>query len=83
MARFYFHLQIASHLVRDENGMELPSSEHARDQALLSLREVLADAVKAGTDLDLEAVVIASADGRELALINVREALPRRLRSTG
>ena len=83
MARFYFHLQIGSRLVRDARGIDMPSSQHAREQALLSMRELVADAVKAGTDLELEAVVVANTNGRELMLINVREVLPQRLRAVG
>lgn len=47
MQRFYFHLRTADgEQIRDDEGMELPSVAAARDEAIASAREMIANDVK-------------------------------------
>jgi hypothetical protein len=65
---------------RDEEGIDVPTADHARAQALLSARELWADAIKAGKDLGADAFVIADEDGKQLTFVPIAEVLPNRLR---
>jgi hypothetical protein len=59
MPRFYFHIKHGADLFKDEEGVNLESITLAHAQALQSVRELLADAIKAGRDPEIDAVVIA------------------------
>lgn len=60
MPRFYFDSSDGDHFLRDETGVDLPSREAARREALKGLSEMAKD-------------VVPRADRREL-LISVRES---------
>jgi uncharacterized protein DUF6894 len=82
VVQFYFHVRDGAHLViNDDEGMELSSSDDARAQALLTVRELVCDAIKQGGDLVFDAVVIADERGNEIASVRASEVLPKRLRS--
>jgi hypothetical protein len=66
MARFYFHMRDGKRFINDVEGQELHSLDHAREQALLSTRELVADAIKGGRDPGFDALVVADERGREL-----------------
>jgi hypothetical protein len=66
MARYFFHIKDGGHLVRDEEGTDLAGPDHARAHALQSARELCADAIKSGRDLDADAFVIADEQGQSL-----------------
>lgn len=80
MARYFFHIKDGTHLVRDEEGTDLAGPDHARAHALQSARELCADAIKAGRDLDADAFVVADEQGHSLTFVPVAEVLPKRLR---
>jgi hypothetical protein len=77
MARYYFHLKDGATLIKDQEGSELATPEAARHKALVSARELLADAIKSGKPLGADAVVIADEDGA-LTFVPMSDALPRR-----
>jgi hypothetical protein len=81
MPRFFFHIKDGSDLIRDEEGIDLPSAAHARIEALVSARELWASAIKAGRDIEADAFVIADQDGNQLTFVPFAEVLPKRLRS--
>lgn len=81
MARFYFHLKTGDTLVEDQDGSELPDSEAARMEALIGARELWAEAIKAGSDVQVDAFVIADQDGRHVLSLPLVDALPERLRN--
>lgn len=60
--------------------MDLPTAADARDQALHAARELVADAVMSGRDLDADAFLIADQDGKQLTYLPLTDALPERLR---
>ena len=80
MPRFFLHIKDGTDLIRDEDGIDLPSAAHARAEALVSARELWADAIRAGKDIAADAYVIADEDGQQLTFLPFAEALPRRLR---
>jgi uncharacterized protein DUF6894 len=77
MARYYFHLKDGATLIKDQEGSELATPEAARLQALVSARELWADAIKSGKFLGADAVVIADEDGA-LTFVPMSDALPKR-----
>jgi hypothetical protein len=78
MARFYFHMRTGDRIERDTEGAELANLEAARTEALLSAREILADATKAPRQPKLmDCFVIADEKGRELATVSLKEAMPK------
>jgi hypothetical protein len=80
MAHFYFHMRDGERFINDEEGQELLSLDHALEQALLSTRELVADAIKSGRDPGFDALVVADERGRELTSVRAGEVLPHRLR---
>jgi hypothetical protein len=77
MSRYYLHLRdYSGRLGQDEEGFEFPSLAAARDHALTDLQEVLAEAIKHGEEVDIEAIVVADERGRHLASVPVVAALP-------
>jgi hypothetical protein len=80
LLRFYLHIKDGADLIRDEEGVDLPTAADARDQALHAARELVADAVISGRDLSADAFLIADQDGKQLAYLRMSEALPERLR---
>jgi hypothetical protein len=78
MARYYFHIKDGTALIRDEEGIDLPTAHAARLQALLSARELWADAIKSGKPLGADAVVIADEHGGAVTFVPMNEALPKR-----
>jgi hypothetical protein len=59
MARYFFDLRGDYHSIEDEEGPELETAAEARAQAIKSLREILAAAIKSGAPAILvDAVVI-------------------------
>jgi hypothetical protein len=80
VAKYFFHMRDGARPIDDDEGMDLPSPECARAQAVATARELLADAIKSGADLGFDAVVIADERGDEIASVRLAEVLPKRLR---
>ena len=80
MGRFYLHIKAGGDLHYDEEGIELPSIDAARKEALFSAREMLAGAIKAGKTTVPEALVIADEDGRTLEVVPLASVLPEPLK---
>jgi hypothetical protein len=80
MPRFFLHIKDGSDLIRDEEGIDVPSAAHARAAAVLSARELWAGAIRAGRDVGADAFLIADQDGHQLTFVPFTEVLPRRLR---
>jgi hypothetical protein len=77
MPTFYIHFRTGDQIARDDLGIELPSLEEARDTALLSAREIVADNIKSNTENPLRAVIIAGESGQDLLTISVKDVLPQ------
>lgn len=80
MSRFYFHVRSGTNITTDEEGTECADVAAAREEALATARDVVADAVKASKNETPDCFIIADADGTELMTVAFSEALPQRLR---
>jgi hypothetical protein len=80
MGRFYFHVRAGDRLILDEEGLDLPDCSAARREAILSARELLAEAITAGRPEVLEAFVIVDEDGREIDTVPLAAVLPENLK---
>ena len=78
MARFYFNVRMDNNVEPDPEGVDLPSLEAARDEALHSAREILANAIKASSH-PIDGFVITDESGRELETVSLKDALPKGL----
>jgi hypothetical protein len=78
MPRFYVHVKHGADLIRDEEGVDLPTTEHARAAALQAARELCVDAINAGAETwGADAFVIADEDGKQLTFVSVSDVLPK------
>ena len=76
MPRFCIHFRVSDQIAKDDVGIELPSLEEARETALLSAREIVADDVKTNSKNPLQAVIIEGESGQDLLTIFVKDVLP-------
>lgn len=76
MARYFLHLVDGDDVICDPEGSELPSVGAAREQALLAAREILAEAIKLGSQRVPRFVVAVSEGGNEVAVIDVKAIVP-------
>jgi hypothetical protein len=75
MALFFLHLHNGLGFLPDEEGRELPDLEAARQEAVRSIRSLLAEEITGGR-IDLAGrVEIAGADGETLAQVRYAEAI--------
>jgi hypothetical protein len=78
MPKFYINfLNTGDELAEDDEGSDFPSLENAREAALTSAREILAEDIKGRAGFLLKAVIIADERGQELATIHAKEILPQ------
>ena len=80
MSQFYFHRRCGKDNVNDTDGLEFTNLEAAQAEAMASARDILANAIMASQDDVPDGFVIADADGRELMIVSLRDALPKSLR---
>ena len=80
MGHFFFHLRAGEQLILDEEGLDLPDVSAARHEAVLSAREILAAAIRAGKAMVPDAIVISDEAGRALDVVSLVEALPETLK---
>jgi hypothetical protein len=80
MSRYFLHLRYADQsVVEDPEGLDLPSLQAAQEEALQGMRDLVAADIRGGREVTLEAIVIADNQGRQLATVPVRAALPKSL----
>ena len=80
MPRYYFHVEAKDGLIEDQEGEELPAPERARLKALMGAREILAEAIRAGRDVDVLSIIVTDEQGKRLFVVAVADALPPRFR---
>jgi hypothetical protein len=76
MAKFYIHFRYDNTVDHDDVGIDLPSLEKAREVALLSFRELLAENIYSNWKTPVMAAIITDGNGRELMVIPVQDVLP-------
>jgi hypothetical protein len=79
MSRYYFHLRFDDRTIADQDGSDLPDAAAARQEALVAARQILADAIRSGSENIPEAFVIADSEGKEFETVPFAAALPKRL----
>lgn len=75
MPRFYLHIRDGNELIEDDNGVDLPDENAAREEALASAREILADLIRAGKLLDGQQFEIVNEVGQMIAMIPFKAVL--------
>jgi hypothetical protein len=80
MPRFFIDFINGDQRAKDDTGVDLPSLELAREAALISAREIIADNVKGNSKNPLRAVVISGENGQDLMTISAKDVLPEPLR---
>jgi hypothetical protein len=80
MPKYYIHFQNGEIIAKDEEGQELPGLDEAKEAAMVSAREILADNIKGNAANPLRAVMIANEKGEILTTIPAKEVLPKPLR---
>ena len=80
MGRFYFHVVEGAELLTDVEGAHLTDALKAREMAMRSAREILADAIRVGKNRIPEAIVIADEKGRAIETVPLAAVLPEPLK---
>jgi len=80
MPRFYIHFQNGDLIAKDDEGQEFSGLEQAKENALASAREILADNVKGEAKNPIRAVLIANVDGQTVLTIPAKDILPEALK---
>lgn len=75
MSLYLFDLIARGQRIADQNGNELPDLKAATLSAELSLCEIAAEYLKAGANVEVEAIVICDADHNEIGRIATSEAV--------
>ena len=77
MERYFLHVTTVSNgIIKDDEGAILANLQAARDEALESAQDILADAIKEGRDLDVAAVIVTDKFGQELYRVSLTEVVP-------
>jgi hypothetical protein len=77
MSRYFLHLRdFKGDLFEDPEGSDLPSLAAAKNQALLAMHELTAEAIKQGEEATCEAIIISDEHGTHLAAVPILAALP-------
>ncbi|WP_380070842.1 DUF6894 family protein [Dankookia sp. GCM10030260] len=75
MPRFFFHSRTDTALAEDPEGAEFPTLEAARTEAIASLRQLTADALRQNLPARNHHIDICDAAGRLLATVSAQDAI--------
>ena len=75
MAGYFFHHQKSGQLIQDEEGEEYPSLETVRKEAVLSARDIIAEAAKQGRNATHESFLIVDDLGQTVLVLKFADAL--------
>src|SRR5436189_20351 len=64
MPKFFFNFRVGNEIARDPEGTDAPSLEAARELAIGSAREMLADDIKWPSPKPMDAVIVTDESGR-------------------
>jgi hypothetical protein len=79
MAMYYFHTRRGDTVYHDPEGSDLPDINTAKEEALASARELLAEAIKTAQDDVPDCFILADENDQELATIPLRDVVPKKL----
>jgi hypothetical protein len=80
MPQFFFNFSRGGAIAQDPEGLDTPNLEAAKALAIQSVRELLADNIKANVADPIESVIVTDESGAELLTIRARDVLPERLK---
>jgi hypothetical protein len=81
MPKFFINFQDANGLItKDDEGIDLLGLEAARQVALMSAREIIADNIKFESPHPLAAIIITDESGRGVMTLPAKEVLPEPLK---
>jgi Domain of unknown function (DUF6894) len=80
MPKYFINVQAGDELFEDEDGLDLSGPDQARSAAIVSGREMWANACKTGQELKAEIFVIADENGHSVMSIALADALPKGLK---
>jgi hypothetical protein len=80
MPRFFINFRNGETTVEDDTGQDFPSLNDAKNAALASARELVAENIKSDSPHPVRAVIITDESGKELMTIPAREVLPEPLK---
>lgn len=75
MPKYFFHVDDTAGTVADQEGIELRDDEVARQEALLAVRELVAEALRRGKVLDGRAMRVTDSGGRKIVRIAFRDVI--------
>jgi hypothetical protein len=76
MPLFYFHINEDSNVLYDEEGSDHPDLQAARGEAIEGIRQIISDAVRAGSPLRLDREMLVADDaGHTLLKFRFREVV--------
>ena len=75
MPRYFFHVRNDREFIEDQEGTVLPSVVHARQEAVLAAREILAERLLAGHPINGDVFEIAGEDGAIVDSVPFRSVL--------
>jgi hypothetical protein len=77
MSRFYFHIRDGEGLVPDEEGMDLLDLEAAKNEAVISAREIMANNLRSGRPLNGQWFEIVNEAGDIVATVKFKDVIPQ------
>jgi 20S proteasome alpha/beta subunit len=81
MERYFVRITTAAgHIVKDEEPEAHPNLQSAQKEAVESARDILTEAIEAGQDTDVEAVIVIDEHGQEFHRVSLMEVLPASLK---
>jgi hypothetical protein len=75
MPRYFFHIRHGDSLILDSEGTEFPNPQLAREEAISSAREILAQRVRQGDPLEAESFEVTTEDGEVVTIVPFRLAI--------
>lgn len=77
MPQYFFHQITQAGLVHDPDGTVLPDLDHARTEAILDARSLMADAIRQGRDISERSMQITDGEGNILLLLPFADTVTR------
>ena len=75
MPRYFFHIRNEAEFIEDPEGAELPSLDHARQEAVLAAREILAERLLKGQPIGGDVFEITDESGSLVENVPFRSLL--------
>jgi hypothetical protein len=75
MPRFYFNVRDGDSIIIDPEGIEVPGLRAAEDEARQAARDILADRVKHGGQIDSKDFEVIDETGRQVLTLPFRSVL--------